>query len=67
MSELKTKCYNCKFMGNQFKIADINHHHCEEPTQFTKEQWDTGDFSPWDTLKKFSDTCNKYEPKKQIK
>ena len=56
----KRKCYNCTHRGNQFKIGKLTHMHCEHP-KWTKEYFYKNDFSPWDTLMVFSDTCKDHE------
>ncbi|WP_394749590.1 hypothetical protein [Spongiimicrobium salis] len=56
----KAKCYNCKHAGKQFKIIGKTHLHCEHPI-YTKERFESGEFSPWDTLKEFWNTCNDHE------
>lgn len=56
----RKQCYNCRFVGQSFKIGDLTHHHCEHP-KYTKEQFESGEVSPWDTLVKFSDTCDDHK------
>jgi hypothetical protein len=56
------KCYNCKFRGDYFKIAKLNHLHCEHP-QYTKERFVSGELSPWDTLREWWDTCEDFKQK----
>ena len=56
----KPKCYNCIHSGQTFKISKVTHQHCEHPS-FTEEGFNNGDWCAWDTLNKFSDTCEKHE------
>jgi len=63
----KPRCYNCKFAGKQFKVNKLTHLHCDDPENYTQEKFDNNEFTAWDTLRVFSDTCknhkyrNKYE------
>jgi len=57
----KAKCYNCKFAGKQFKLTGVSHLHCEDDKQYPEEKFLNGDFTAWDTLMKFSDTCKNHE------
>ena len=57
----KARCYNCKYAGIQFKIGKLTHLHCADPKHYNKETFDNGDFSAWDTLRVFSDTCNNHK------
>jgi hypothetical protein len=54
------KCYNCKHRGSPFKLGNVTHQHCEHP-KYTREQFESGELSAWDTLNKFSDACNDHE------
>ena len=65
MEDNKRKCYNCKYAGTAFKLGGLTHQHCEHPKY--KEQFDKGTLSPYDTLNKFSDTCENHEFKNQNK
>lgn len=56
----KARCYNCKFRGQQFKIGKLTHLHCEHP-QYSEERFLSGELSPWDTLRVFSDDCTDHE------
>ena len=60
---MKTKsgCYNCKFAGEQFKIKELTHLHCEDPIKYTQEKHDNDEFCAWDTLRVFSDICSNHE------
>ena len=57
----KPRCHNCKFAGNQFKIDKLTHLHCEDPKEYTKEKFDNDEFSHWDTLRVFNETCKAHE------
>jgi len=61
------KCYNCKHSSKQFKIGDLTHLHCLNENIYPEEKLMTGEISPWDTLKVFSDTCDKHESPEQNK
>ncbi len=58
--EIKPKCYNCKHAGQQFKVHNLTHLHCEHP-KWSEEDMKSGKISPWDTLCVFSETCNDHE------
>lgn len=62
MEKKNKKCYNCKHGGKQFKVADKTHLHCEHP-KYTREDFESGKISPWDTLCEFWDVCKDYELK----
>lgn len=62
MKDNKAKCFNCIHADKSFKIADVSYQHCEHP-KYTKEQFESGELTAWDTLMKFSDTCNDHEYK----
>lgn len=62
----KARCYNCKYAGEPFKLSKVTHQHCEHP-KYTKEMFESGYLSEWDTLNKFSDTCKDHEYKGIIK
>jgi len=55
------RCYNCKFSGKQFKVSNVTHLHCEDEKQYPIEKWESGELTAWDSLQKFSDTCNFHE------
>ena len=57
----KPKCYNCKYATSSFKVGKLTHHHCNDPKYYTQEKYDKGEFSGWDTVRVFSDTCNNHE------
>lgn len=65
MSTQNPRCYNCIHAGQTFKLGNVTHQHCERP-KYTKEKFDKGEISAWDTVKKFSDTCINHSFKKQI-
>lgn len=58
----RNRCCNCVFAGKMFKISGKSHLHCEHPS-YTEEKFLSGEFSPWDTLKEFWNTCEKHELK----
>lgn len=60
--EKPKKCYNCDHSGNQFKIGNKTHLHCQHP-RYTEEDFLNGKFSAWDTLREFWQTCEDFEPK----
>ena len=62
----KRKCYNCKFAGKQFKVSNVTHLHCEDEKQYPKEKWESGELTAWDSLQKFSDTCEFHEFKDSV-
>jgi len=57
----KPRCYNCKFAGEQFKIKELTHLHCEDPKKYTQEKHDNDEFCAWDTLRVFDDICSNHE------
>ena len=67
MTDQKPRCYNCKFAGQRFKLGNLTHNHCEDDKQFSHAGFDNGDFSPYDTVRKFSDTCKNHEFKEPKK
>jgi len=66
VSVKKRKCYNCKFAGQQFKVSNVTHLHCEDEKQYPKEKWESGELTAWDSLQKFSDTCEFHEFKDSV-
>ena len=58
-SEIKRKCFNCKFASSAFKIAGKTHHQCNHPKN--KELYDKGKITEWDTLQEFYQTCESHE------
>lgn len=60
----KPKCHNCIFAGNNFKVANVTHLHCCDEKQYPKDKFESGELTAWDSLMKFSDTCNNHEFKK---
>lgn len=62
----KSKCYNCKFAGKQFKVSNVTHLHCGDDKQYPKEKWESGELTAWDSLQKFSDTCEFHEFKDSV-
>lgn len=63
MKVTKAKCYNCLHAGNQFKIGKLSHLHCENPVLYNQEKYDSGNFSAWDSIRVFSDSCSFHTPK----
>jgi hypothetical protein len=57
----KSRCYNCKFSGQQFKLTNLTHLHCEHPDKYTLEKFKLEEFSLWDTLRVFNDTCENHQ------
>jgi len=55
------KCFNCIHRGTAFKLGNVTHQHCEHP-KYTRERFESGELSAWDTVNKFSDTCEDHEP-----
>ena len=63
----RPKCHNCIHADTSFKIAGLTYQHCKHP-KYTKEQFESGELTAWDTLMKFSDTCkdHEYKPTKPL-
>lgn len=61
MKEKQAKCYNCKFAGKQFKIANMTHLHCENEKKYPSAKFETGELTAWDSLQEFSNTCALHE------
>ena len=59
----KRKCYNCLHSGKQFKIGDLSHLHCENKELYNHEKLLSGEISAWDSLRVFSDICDKHTQK----
>jgi hypothetical protein len=59
----KLRCYNCQHAGAQFKVHKLTHVHCADPTKYNQETFDKGEFTAWDTLRVFSDTCENHKMK----
>ena len=62
----KQKCYNCKHAGEQFKVGNRTCLHCEHPKWEKKYKENPGEFSAWDTLREWWDTCDDFEPKSSL-
>jgi len=63
---MKRICCNCKHAGNQFKVGNMTHLHCSHPDikiRNPRDHEDTG----WDSLRKFGETCEHFEPKEKLK
>ena len=56
---MKTKkCYECKTRSKGFKIDKMTHYHCKHHSYY--DRLEKGEYvSPWETLMKFSDECDK--------
>jgi len=65
MEGKKPRCHNCKHSTKQFKIVKLTHLHCGHP-KYTKEDFENGELSAWDTLRVFNETCKDHEFKKSI-
>lgn len=61
---MKKICANCEHSGNQFKIGKMTHLHCGHPNTEIRYPT-TNDFNPWDSLREFWESCNRFEPKKK--
>lgn len=61
MEKIKPRCYNCIHSGDQFKIGKLTHLHCNNPKEFDQEKFDNGEFTAWDTLRVFNNTCSDHE------
>ena len=62
--KVRKRCHNCIHHGTPFKISKVTHYHCEHPYWTSQpEKYLTGEFSPWDTLVEFWNTCEKHELK----
>lgn len=59
--ERKPMCCNCKFATKPFKVHKMTYVHCEDPTKYTQEKFDLGEFTPWDTLREFGETCENHK------
>ena len=59
----KQKCYNCKHAERQFKINNKTHLHCGHPKWEDKYKQAPEDFSAWDTLREWWDSCSDFEAK----
>lgn len=54
------KCWNCKHRTQGFKVGNLTHYHCMSTT-YQKKHKEGVFFSPWETLRVFSDSCNEHE------
>lgn len=57
----KAKCYNCIHSSQQFKVGNLTHLHCFNNEIYPEEELINGNISPWDTLRVFSDKCEKHD------
>lgn len=61
---MKKMCANCVYAGDQFKIVGLTHLHCESPKMKKYFEEDKCP-SAWESLRKFSESCEDFKPKKQ--
>lgn len=61
----RKRCYNCKFAGEQFKIGNKTHLHCQNRELYPEADLKSGNVSPWETLMEWRSTCDKYEFKQK--
>ena len=57
----KRRCHNCKFSGPAFKLNNLTHNYCEDPKQYNQEKFNNGEFDPIESLRVFSDSCDKHK------
>jgi hypothetical protein len=62
----KPRCHNCRFAGYQFKINKLTHLHCADQAKFNQEKFDSDEFTAWDTLRVFNDTCKNHQFKESV-
>lgn len=60
MIQKKRRCYNCKYATKQFRIEKLTHVHCQSP-DYEKMNNEGNTPSPWDTLRVFSNSCDKHK------
>ncbi len=60
---MKKICVNCQYSGDQFKIAGKTHLHCQSPNMEKEAEKD--DFSPWESLREFYNTCDDFKQKEK--
>ena len=60
---MNKKCYNCIHAGTAFKLGKKTHMHCTDPEQYTQEGFEKQEFSEWDTLREFWQTCKNHKLK----
>ena len=58
MKQPKKRCWNCKWKGEEFVVYN-KLHYCQHQT-YTAEKFESGEVSPYDTLHKVFDTCDKH-------
>jgi hypothetical protein len=61
MEGKKRRCYNCKHRSESFKVLKLTHYHCLNPELYKEEDFKSGKVSAWDTLRVFSEVCDKHE------
>ena len=54
-----SNCLNCKFAGESFDLGGIAHVYCKHPDN--KEEVDSGELEPLDTLMEGLDVCSMHE------
>ena len=59
MKTIRKRCHNCVFYGDKFKLGSVTYAHCER-VQYTEKQYNSGEVSPYDTVKRFSESCKKH-------
>lgn len=57
----KSKCYNCKFSSQQFKVSGKTHVHCQNEYLYPPVNFENGKLSAWDTLMQWWSTCDSHE------
>jgi len=55
----RKRCYNCKHAGEPFKVLGKKNLHCEHIKHL--EGLESGELSPWDTLRSYHNTCESHE------
>lgn len=53
------KCFNCKHASKPFLIGEVTHHQCIHEKHH--EGMDNGSITPWDTLRKWHETCESFK------
>lgn len=60
-NKIKPRCYNCRFGGEQFKAGELTYLHCNDPSKYNQDTWDNEEFTAWDTLRVFNETCKNHK------
>ena len=66
--DLRAKmCGNCVHASKHFKISGVTHYHCMDENLYPDEKMQSGEISPWDTLREWHEgkRCNGHEFKQQ--